>query len=62
MRSPASASLRGIFVLREQVEACVANGWNMVSDLNPHQVLVLPPAMGVNKVISGTTSGARDGP
>jgi hypothetical protein len=53
MGSPASAFLRGI---------CVANGWNMVSDLNPHQVLVLPPAMGVNKVISGTTSEARDGP
>jgi hypothetical protein len=44
MRSGYAAKPRGLFVPPEQVEVYIANGWSVGDDLNPHQVLMLPPS------------------
>lgn len=62
MRSAsATAPRRGIFVPPEQVEAYLANGWSVVDDLNPHQVLMLPPTH-LAPIGARSNTGARDGP
>jgi hypothetical protein len=50
----------GIFVPTEQVEVYVANGWTVVHDLNPHQVLMLPPTSARHRPHDRTEDRAHD--
>lgn len=33
----------GIYIPTHEIEPYLANGWRPVGDLNPHEVLMLPP-------------------